>query len=310
MEVSTDLATPRRGLPKKIIALSVVLVLVILVLFFFMSSSNKTIIPTVAYQYKIFVTHNGQPLNFGYAGIAFNNFNYGMDFYKNSDVCPVDYIETGSVINSPNYTFDRNTIIGNKKLNDYEKSAYAFDIYVSAQPSDETAIWSAVIEAKDSSNSSINFNTLPKLQKDLSLTLDIPIFTLYGSNYYAHVSNGSVNIHAEMTDSGRSNDVFYCRLFRNYDSATDANLSQCPQTIGFETSQQCVQNQVCGEGSRVTYMSIATRNGNNVDCTFPISKLTVGKSYKVRISTKHDLGQDLVQNFYTDFIGNITVPNS
>jgi len=298
------------GMLKKIFIVAIILsVFALLGLLYIQTKPIKEKLPVEFHTYKIFITHNDKPVEISYTGLAYNNFTYGIEVYNKSSACS-QFVDVTN-IQSPNYMLDSNVKIDGKPLKDYEKEGYAFRSYVSAYPSDINTGWSVAIAAKDVFDIALNYEELPKLSQNFSITIDVPIFNRSSSSHWNKISGENMNIHAELLDDWNKKNNFYCLLRRNYE-AGDGNLPDCPKQLAiFHQNQQCAQKylSVCGIPNRVAYMVEATRNGKNIDCSFPFKSLTPEKNYEVRIYMYDQINPNLYFSYRGgNFTGNILVP--
>lgn len=277
--------------------LGAVIIFTIFILFY-PSGFQLPSIFSANHKYKIFVMHNERPLDSLSGELSYNPYEYILTVYNTTTYCG-ESIDTKDTIQSFQYTFDSSMPINGNTLKYYEKSKYAFDVYVSATPSSTNSYWDAFLAAKDSYNATLNYNELPKLSKDFSITFDIPIFNNSNASHWTIVQGGNVNVHVELIDGWSKNNSFYCKLFRDYDPLSDSKLPNCSEQLDlFNKNQECVRryaSECYNISDAVMFMTDATKNGKNINCNFPLTKLALGKKYDIRIQTYEQLNPTLYQ---------------
>lgn len=241
-------------------------------------------------EYKISVTHNDNPIKVGSLELAKSNFNFFITLYNSSYICGITYNVVG--INSSNYVFDEKSVLDKINFANSEKYKYAFEMGAHT-------FWNSNSEARFSliatSNSSVlNYNALPKLSKNFSLVFDIP--ALDESKIKMSSNNSYVTIHMEQLDNWTKNSSLYCKFLRNYDANIDGSLQDCQRKISNEPSRECVFTLIqddCTYLKQVRYWIMTNKNGRNIDCIFPATKLTKGKTYSVQLVANEETIQNL-----------------
>lgn len=306
-ELPSEISKPKtRGNTLKIVGVLIILaVAVLLVYFLFFRTSNFGSIGTVAHNYKISITHNNQPLETSFAG----SFVYQLDLYNETSYCGNEYVSSGSV-QSSSYTFDSNSKNGAKTLKEYENQGSAFDFSATSNFSSGNRNWFVSLSSANALGAALNYNQLPKLSSDFSVTFEIPIFTK--SSYWKNASATNLHIHSEMIDDWSGSGNFICLLRRQFGDLVDVNLSDCGTQSSFlrQNNVQCTSKGLaqCGlSSSTVSYVVNATRSGRNVDCDIPLSGLTSGQNYEVRIAMYKELGNNLYLSYRTTKLENLIV---
>jgi len=278
------------------ILIGIVIFLGVVILLCFLIFSPQLF--TKIHKYKFSFTHNGKPLEIGPTGV-YNDFVYSIDFYTNNSTCFNDYLEFTSTNSSSIYLLDSNSNNYGKNLSYYESQNYAFDFFGIQKSFNPNLLinWFVVIISKNPFDANLNYNQLPKLTKDFSISFEIPIFNI--SSYQKFINGKNATFHAEFADKWIENNDFYCRFSRIYDNSTDVSLPNCtfPLFYAEETPGQCAHRYEMGCGiPRASYTVRAIRSDKGIDCSIQLSELTSGKKYSVYISTNL-----ISNNFYQSY---------
>jgi hypothetical protein len=303
----------KEGINKILLTVVVCLGAACMVIFLFYSLNFR--IPSIfskTYTYEFSFTHNGKPIEIGPSEI-YENVVYGIAFYNKTSSCTNDYLEFSSTNHSSTYIFDSNSKDNEKNIRDYENRRYAFRIYAfqeSDNPHTPFLTWDTEIVSKNPLDSNLNYNQLPKLSKDFSITFEIPIFNI--SSFQKFIDEKNLTVHVELADDWTENNDLYCRFSRIYDSSIDSNLTNCTSDV-LETSTQCAKRQEmdCSNTTRVVYVIKAIRNDKSVDCSLQLSELTSGKTYNMRISAELSNSDSSFDNLYQVYyigVEKITIP--
>jgi hypothetical protein len=305
VERDSETGKPRKPRTNNKILIGIALtlgIIVIIISFFVFIVPN---IPSENHEYKIFITHNGNPIGLDSqsksSGLAYS-YGYGMDVYNNTSYCGNEFIES-AITNSPSYTFDSKSVIDGKSIRDYEKDGYAFDLYASVMPFQSGTTNSlevgATIRSKDVFDSILNYQELPKLSKNYQITFDMPI--VVNSSVSTNLSRNEINAHVELFDNWNENVSFVCQLIRDYNDTIDNNLKGCGTQLAFliTRNQQCARKYFseCGSKNTVTYVTDAKVQGRSIDCSLPLNNLIHGENYEVIINMYKKLNSALYLSY-------------
>lgn len=260
------------------------------------------------HEYKIFVTHNENPVEVGDKGLAYSNFEYSITVFNKTSYCGI----TGSsnTVTSNNYVFDSNTTVNEKTLRDYEKEGYAFVVSLFAKSSDITTDVYAATSSADFSNASLNNYELPKLSNDFSINFDVPMFNK--SSYRNAVSGKNLTFHIELLDDWNKNSTFYCIASREYNPTVDSNLPDCSIQSNqsfLNVNKHCLSRfflECNVQMPPVQYITYAMKNSGNINCSFPLNELTSGKKYSISIYIPELINPNHYK-FYEAFLGDTPV---
>jgi len=289
----------RKALSKIIIGIVIALVIVVIYGSIFLtrlkispsnsSSQTTTSVGSVAYEYKISLVHNGAPLDFQSLAASANypkKVFFGIDLYNRSTFCPIVFSTNGT--SSTTYSFSDSSLVPTKALADYRNGGYVFDLYSVGFKV------TASIASKDTYDATMNFNELPSLANNYSITFDVPLFNL--SATASIISGNSTTFHAQLADSWNGNKNFVCRFSRDY-AQSDSNISDCDSRVSFLWSSNtlCARRQLsqCGMTNSVMYVTNASVSGSNVDCVIPNSVIAGSTNYTMRLISFAQIGQNL-----------------
>lgn len=291
VERDSETGKPRIN-DKILIGIALTLGIIIIIISFFVFIVPN--IPSENHEYKIFITHNGKPLDVGKKESSYQSFSYTIYLYNNHSYCGDEFIDSGSV-QSPDYAFHSYSMQNGRILKNYEKQNYAFSLLIKAISPNVNLNWFTEMIAKDAFDAELNYKELPKLSKSFSITFDIPLITKEKFIYWKNESENKIYVHSELYDDWEGNATFFCFFERNYDQTIDNNLRNCSTQITFEKNQQCAQRfiSVCNRNIKVIYISEAQKHDRKIDCIIPLSNLTKNKTYEIRILLYKQLNQEL-----------------
>ena len=283
---------PKRPFINAKILLSIIFILAIVIAGVYAFIFQLPTVPPLSRktEYKISLSHNDMPVSMEEVG---GNLVYGIQIYNKTGNCPEAFYEIA--LSSSNHTFDSSLELNKKSLVDYAKENYAFDLYIAANQ------WDAVMHAATIFDTSSNYEALPKLSEDYTINFDIPIYDYSNLKTVTNLTN--LNVHVELADDWRKTVSFTCRLSRNYNSTIDSAVPNCQSGLLFGETEQCAYKlpTKCAPPSKIAFEIYARQNGKNIDCDFPIQKLTANILYELKIRTLENIDTKVVKSSVTQF---------
>jgi len=245
--------------------------------------------------YSIALKHNGKTLNLADSGDS--SLIYGIILQDKSTKCVEEF--NLKTTDSTSYEFDENLEVNGKKLSDYKTEEYAFSVFAGGSK------WSVELLNKGGNDPLTIYDEYPKLANSFSQNFDIPIINASSLTSQTNISGGTGKVHVELSDDWSSNSKFYCRFTRNYDPNADSSITECPSE-----NEQCVVKlpSECNVVSKVAYKTEAVRNGRDVGCSFPLSKLTPKQAYKITLVASETTDGNTFSYFTYNFGSTIENP--
>jgi len=265
-------------------------------------------IPFGNHEYKISLTHNGQPISNVDSSII-PSITYGMTLYNKSSYCGNDYVEETVSSNKEMFTFSSSTQINGRTISDYQ-SNYAFEPYSVFQTIQADSLIYVQAISNNYFDGTSNYDDLPKLSNSYATTFDVPIFDV-SSFTSSSTNNTAIIITYKMIDNWQYDGKFYCRLSKVYSQTTDGSLSECPAKIAdfYATQKLCTRSvtDICGVNQQAFYAVPATIAGNTITCSLPSSDLTKGNTYSVSIIVLKQSAEKLYTQIIAKNVGTIDV---
>ena len=267
---------------RAILLISAIVILTAVFLFFIypkLTSQNSASI-----QYSISLTHNGHAVD------ILNNLAgqvvYQAGFYDRSSMCG-NSTHQSPIEQSPTYSFSNLDFQkSNISLKDAQGNDFAYDLSAFFSPLTNGIAWNAYMVAPDSTDSTKNYDELPKTSQSFSADFEIPFFNV--TSLDSRYDNGNLKIHADLADQWNqwgSSGYVYCLFTRDYNPEYDLHLPECSHNIAdLGSSGECADRAYasCGQ-EKVRVISKAVISGDSIDCSFALQNPQSGESYQSSI---------------------------